>query len=81
MGKTMNFVNATHVNGESESNENMNYVSECWNVGHRSLFFTNCTHFAAQKVFLIEIFFCLFYHAEEAPVLLSPKLACRWKYR
>lgn len=34
----MNFVNATHVNGESESNENMNYVSECWNVGHRSLF-------------------------------------------
>lgn len=32
----MNFVNATHVNGESESNDNMNDVSECWSVEDRS---------------------------------------------
>lgn len=63
-GKTMNFVNATHVNGESESNGSTNDV--CW-----SQIFTDCT----------KLRFCLCSHADEAPALSSPKLACRWKYR
>lgn len=44
LGKTMNFVNATHVNGESESSENMNYASDCWRVEDRSSFFLLSPH-------------------------------------
>lgn len=79
--KTMNFVNATHVNGRSHNN-----WSICWycirglenwkDMG--SYFFIECTWFCCSEGLLWEY---LFRCTDEAPVLLSPKLACRWKYR
>lgn len=81
LGKTMNFVNATHVNGESESIENMNYVV-LERRRQAPTFLLLTAHVLLLRIlFLMEIFFSLFCCADEAPVLSSPKLACRWKCR